>query len=208
MVKIVQSVNYYSNLEEIIKRFADPKGKFYQQFRNTMRKYRSTLTEDGIRDLFHDSFIAAKKNLDEGRIRKDTSWNSYLISIGLNLSTHEFRSFGKFDSLDSSGYPTSSNNDDNQGLNPVMKERTEEEVEEYNTPEVQKLLAETLAFMNDTCKKILELTLYSRLKSVEIAVMMNSTADSIKTRRNRCKKKLIEIMRSSLRSLGYEIEDE
>lgn len=201
-------MDYEAKLAEIVKRYADPEGKFYKQFRNTMRKYRSSLTEDGIRDLFHDSFIAAKKNLDEGRIREDTSWNSYLISIGLNLSTHEFRSFGMFDSLDTSGYPTSSNNDSNQRLNSVMKDRTEEEIEEYNTPEVQKLLAETLAFMNETCKKILEWTLYSRLKSEEIAVMMNSTADSIKTRRNRCKKKLIEIMRSSLRSLGYEIEDE
>lgn len=201
-------MDYEAKLAEIVKRYADPEGKFYKQFRNTMRKYRSTLTEDGIRDLFHDSFIAAKKNLDEGRIREDTSWNSYLISIGLNLSTHEFRSFGMFDSLDSSGYPISSNNDSNKGLNPVMKDRTEEEIEEYNTPEVQKLLAETLSFMNDTCKKILEWTLYNRLKSEEIAVMMNSTADSVKTRRNRCKKKLIEIMRSSLRSLGYEIEDE
>ena len=201
-------MDYEAKLAEIVKRYADPEGKFYKQFRNTMRKYRSTLTEDGIRDLFHDSFIAAKKNLDEGRIREDTSWNSYLISIGLNLSTHQFRSFGMFESLDSSGYPAPSSDGSKKDNNPILNDRTEEELEEYNTPEVQKLLAETLAFMNDTCKKILEWTLYDRLKSEEIAVMLDSTAASIKVRRKRCKDKLIEIMRSSLRSLGYEIEDE
>ena len=201
-------MDYESNLAEIVKRFADPEGEFYRQFRNTMRKYRSTLTEDGIRDLFHDSFIAAKKNLDAGKIREDTSWNSYLISIGLNLSTHEFRSFGMFDSLDASGSPSMSANKSNQDINPVLNDRAEENIEEYNTPEVQRLLAETLGFMNDTCKKILEWTLYGRLKSEEIAIMLNSTAASIKVRRKRCKDKLIEIMRASLRSLGYEIEDE
>lgn len=201
-------MDYEANYAEIVRRYADPEGKFYKQFRNTMRKYRSTLTDDGIRELFHDSFIAAKKNLDEGKIRENTSWNSYLISIGLNLSTHEFRSFGMFDSLDSSGSPMISQKESNYAGYPVLKDKTEEELEEYNTPEVQKLLAETLAFMNETCRKILELTLYSRLSSEEIAVEMNSTPRSIITRRNRCKNKLMEIMRASLRSLGYEIKDE
>ena len=201
-------MDYEAKLAEIVKRYADPEGKFYKQFRNTMRKYRSTLTEDGIRDLFQDSFIAAKKNLDEGRIRENTSWNSYLIAIGLNLSTHEFRHFGTFNSLDETGNPTISNNGVNQERNPILNDRTEEEINEYNTPEVQTLLAETLNFMNDNCKKILEWTLYDRLKSKEIAIMLNSTAASIKVRRMRCKEKLIEIMRASLRNLGYEIEDE
>ena len=201
-------MDYEAKLAEIVKRYADPEGKFYKQFRNTMRKYRSTLTEDGIRELFHDSFIAAKKNLDEGRIREDTTWNSYLISIGLNLSTHEFRSFGMFDSLDATGNPTISNQSNVSGNKPALNDRSEEEIEEYNTPEVQRLLAETLGFMNETCKKILEWTLYGRLKSEEIATLLDSTAASIKVRRKRCKDKLIELMRASLRSLGYEIEDE
>lgn len=201
---------YESNLEEIVRRFADPEGTFYKQFRNTIRKYRSTLSEDGIRELFHESFIAAKRNLDKGKIQENTAWNSYIISIGLNLSTHEFRSFGRFTSLDSGGNPGAPNEDSEGNDRQLsLKDRTEDEIEEYNTPEVQRLLAETLEFMNDTCQKILEWTLYGRLSSEEIAAMMNSTARSIITRRNRCKKRLIEIMRASLRSLGYEIiEDE
>ena len=198
-------MDYQSNLEEIIKRFADPEGQFYQQFRNTMRKYRSTLSEDGIRELFQESFIAAKRNLDEGKIRENTSWNSYLISIGLNLSSHEFRSFGRYTSLDASGSPESGDGEKNSNGGNFLRDRAAEEVEVYNTPEVQNLLAETLEFMNDVCRKIMQWTLYDRLSSEEIAVMMNSTANSIKTRRNRCRKKLIEIMRASLRSLGYEI---
>lgn len=202
-------MDYEQNLEEIVKRFADPEGKFYKQFRNTMKKYRSTLSEDGIMELFQDSFIAAKKNLDEGKIKENTSWNSYLISIGLNLSTHEFRSFGRFTSLDSSGYPDANNDGNNSNdHNLNLKDRAEDELEEYNTPEVQRLLAETLEFMNDLCKKILQWTLYDRLSSQEIATMLNSTANSVKTRRNRCKNKLVELMRASLRSLGYEIIEE
>lgn len=201
-------MDYESQFAEIVKRYADPESKFFKQFRNTMRKYRSTLSEDRIRELFHDSFIAAKKNLDEGRIRENTSWNSYLISIGLNLSTHQFRSFGIFDSLDATGNPSTSNKNNTPESNPILNDRIEEEPEEYNTPEVQRILAETLSFMNDTCRKILEWTLYGRLKSEEIAVMLDSTGASIKVRRKRCKDKLIEIMRASLRSLGYEIENE
>lgn len=197
-------MDYDKNYEEIVRRFADPKGDFFRQFKNTMKKYRPTLSEDGIREIYHDSFIAAQKNLMEGRIKENTSWNSYLIAIGLNLASHEFRRYGKYDSLDGTGSPVDAEDD----CRPTTKDVSEEEIAEYNTPEVQRVFGECLSFMNDTCKKILELTLYDRLSHAEIAIQMNSTADSIKTRRNRCKNKLVELVKTSLRKLGYEIKDD
>ena len=197
-------MNSESDLDKLVERFANPQGEFFRQFRNTIRKYRPTLSDEGIRDLFQDSFIAAKKNLDEGKVRENTSWDTYIIAIGLNLSSHEFRSFGRFTSLDSAGSPSQGS-----GMNEMhhyLYDRSEEMVEDYNTPEVQRVLAEALEFMNETCRKILEWTLYSNLSGEEIAAMLNSTANSVKTRRNRCKMKLMEIMKVSLRSLGYEIQ--
>lgn len=178
---------------EIVRRFADPTGEFFRRFRNTMKKYRPTLTEDGIQDLYQDSFIAAQKNLMEGRIRENTSWNSYLISIGLNLATHEFRHFGE--TID----------DTHIGDGP------DEDVAVYNTPEVQRVFGEVLEFMNEKCRQILKWTLGwdnpdKRLSSEEIAAAFDSTPRSIITQRNRCKNRLVELVRAKLISLGYEIK--
>lgn len=178
-----------NNYEEIVNRFADPSGKFFQRFRNTLKKYRSTLSEDRIKDVYQDSFIEAQKNLKAGRIRENTSWNSYLISIGLNLATHEFRDFGRNETFQ---HPAD----------------TEEEIAEYNTPEVQIVFGEVLSFMKEKCRKILEWTLYDRLSSEEIAITLNSTPRSIITQRNQCKKTLVDLVSAKLKSLGYEIKDE
>lgn len=201
-------MRYVQKYEEIVKRFADPKGEFFKQFHNTMRKYRPTLTEDGIMDLYQDSFIAAQNNLTEDRIKENTSWDSYLISIGLNLASHEFRRYGKFDSLDSKGSPFCSKDDYMpEDYNPGLADISEEEIAEYNTPEVQLVLGDSLHFMNDKCREIIEKTLYDRLSSKEIAIQLNSTPRSIITQRNRCKDKLVKLVRASLISLGYEIKD-
>lgn len=197
-------MDYDKNYEEIVRRFADPKGDFFRQFKNTMKKYRPTLTEDGIKEIYHDSFIAAQRNLMEGRIKENTSWNSYLIAIGLNLASHEFRRYGKYDSLDGTDSPVESGDDHV----PTPHDVPEDEIAVYNTPEVQRIFGECLSFMNETCKKILEWTLYDRLSSEEIAVRLDSTARSIITRRNRCKDKLVKIVKVSLISLGYEIKDD
>ena len=201
-------MNYEQNYEEIVRRFADPKGEFFLQFKNTMKKYRPTLTEDGITEIYHDSFIAAQKNLMEGRVKENTSWNSYLIAIGLNLASHEFRRYGKYDSLDGGGSPESSDDDYYPiDYKPASADVSNEEVAVYNTPEVQLIFGECLSFMNDKCKKILDKTLYGRLSSEEIAVQMDSTPRSIITQRNRCKKNLVELVKARLRDHGYEINE-
>lgn len=182
--------------DEIVRRFADPKGEFKAMFRNTMKKYRPSLSEEQIDDLFQDSFIAARRNLVEGRIKENTSWNSYLIAIGLNLASHEFRSFGRFDSLDD-GQPAASAAE--------LHRLAPEDVAEYNSVEVQVVFGETLEFMNDSCRKILTLTFYDKLSSEEIAVEMGSTARSIITRRNRCKQNFITLLQARLRELGYNV---
>lgn len=192
---------------EIVRRFADPDGDFSRLFRNTLRKYRPTLSDDNIKDLFQDSFLAARKNLLEGRIRENSSWDSYLITIGLNLAARKFREFGRFTSLDDDSRAPVVLSEGAGGLHAdSFKNLTEEEVAVYNEPQVQRLLEESLGFMNDNCKKILTLTLYDRLSSEEIAAQMNSTPRSIITRRNRCKQVFVELIKSSLRRLGYDVK--
>lgn len=201
-------MSYEHDYEEIVKRFADPEGSFFKQFKNTLKKYRPSLTEEGIADLYHDSFIAAHRNLQEGKIKENTSWNSYLIAIGLNLASHEFRRWGKFESLESLDHSTDKEgNKAASGQSKKVDNLSEEETEVYNSAEVQSVLADSIGFMNDSCKKILELTLYERLSSEEIATQMGSTPRSIITRRNRCRSQLIKLVRASLASLGYEIPD-
>lgn len=173
---------------EIVRRFADPRGEFFERFRNTLKKYRPMLTDEGIRDIFQDTFIEARKNLKAGRIRENTAWNSYLITVGLNLATHQCREFGRSTPVEET-------------------DLAPEETAEYNTEEVQTVFGEVLDFMKEKCRKILMWSLYDRLSSEEIAISLNTTTRSVITQRNRCKNTLVDLVRAKLISLGYEIKE-
>ena len=58
------------------------------------------LTLYDAENIYQDTFLAIQKNLLEGRIKEDTSWNSYIMTIGLNLASKEMRRIGKTDSVD------------------------------------------------------------------------------------------------------------
>ena len=51
-------------------------------------------------DLYQDTFIAVQENLMLGRIKEDTSWSSYIMTIGMNMASKAWRKIGKTDSAD------------------------------------------------------------------------------------------------------------
>ena len=58
------------------------------------------LTIFDAENIYQDTFLAVQNNLLEGRIKEDTSWSSYIMTIGLNMASKAYRKIGKTDSAD------------------------------------------------------------------------------------------------------------
>ena len=86
-----------TNYEEIVRKWYN---KLKPLFQNTLKAKYQSLSYDAIDDLYQDSFLAVHKNLLLGRVKENTSWNSYIIQIGLNLASKDMRH--KAESIDAS----------------------------------------------------------------------------------------------------------
>ena len=67
--------------------------------RRLTAKYSGLSLEDA-ENLYQDTFIAVQENLMLGRVKEDTSWSSYIMTIGMNMASKEWRKIGKTDSAD------------------------------------------------------------------------------------------------------------
>lgn len=93
-------------------------------------------------NLYQDTFIAIQENLMLGRIKENTSWNNYIITIGMNLASKKMREFGKTDSIDE----YSNDRDEDvpsktaRTVTDLLKTLPEEETPLCQNPEAQALL--------------------------------------------------------------------
>ena len=55
---------------------------------------------DEAEDLYQDAFIAVKDNMERGKVRENTSWDAYIIQIGINLTNKYLRKSQITDSMD------------------------------------------------------------------------------------------------------------
>ena len=53
---------------------------------------------DEAEDLYQDAFLEVYKNFNKGSVRENTSWENYVITIGVNLASHRMRKIGITDS--------------------------------------------------------------------------------------------------------------
>ena len=83
--------------ETIVRRFYnDLRPKFIH---GLTRKY-PMLRFDEAEDLYQDAFLEVYKNFNKGSVRENTSWENYVITIGVNLASHRMRKIGITDSID------------------------------------------------------------------------------------------------------------
>ena len=54
--------------------------------RRLTAKY-SSLSLYDAENLYQDTFIAVQENLMLGRVKEDTSWSSYIMTIGMNMAS-------------------------------------------------------------------------------------------------------------------------
>ena len=86
--------NYYEDI--VCELYSNLRPKF---IRILTAKYPS-IRLDEAEDLYQDAFIAVKDNMERGKVRDNTSWEAYIIQIGINLTNKYLRKVQMTDSMD------------------------------------------------------------------------------------------------------------
>lgn len=157
-------------------------------------------------NIYQDTFIAIQENLMRGRVREDTSWSSYIMTIGMNLASKEWRRVGKIDSADK-GFEDEEDPQSNTArkVEDYLKTMpdSDEELPLYQNPEAQSLLGDELIHTPEPCGSLIKLFYYEDLSMDEIAERIGyKNATTAKSKKSQCMKDLIRRVKDALLRAG------
>lgn len=156
---------------------------------------------DEAEDLYQDAFIAVKENMEKGKVRDNTSWEAYIIQIGINLTNKYLRKAQITDSMDK----PQGNGKPNR-FSAFLNSSTEDEEGELQSMEVKAILGKELEHSPGRCHRILRLFYYASLDLTEIAEEVGlKNAGSVKVTKSRCMKDLIDRVKNAVRLCGINI---
>lgn len=87
--------------EEIVRQWYN---RLRPEFLRRLTAKYSGLSLYDAENLYQDTFIAVQENMMLGRVKEDTSWSSYIMTIGMNMASKAWRKLGKTDSTDEGFY--------------------------------------------------------------------------------------------------------
>lgn len=191
------------NYEDIVRKWYL---KLETPFKRRLTAKYPALTLYDAENIYQDTFLAVQKNLLEGRIKEDTSWSSYIMTIGLNLASKEMRHIGKTDSADASdSYDDEDESPTSRKVEDILKVLPKDWDDEpiYTNVEAQAALGDALSNTPEPCNSILTLFYYDKLGMDEIAERVGyRNATTAKTKKNQCMKVLISKLLVSLKNFG------
>ncbi len=167
--------------------------QFVSYFRNKFKK-----PEEYSMDLFHDSYMAMYDNILCGKLTPDNLTSSlyqYLLGIAIrkmqagDRKTHEFDKVPMFHTG-----PEEEVTLDTKVQKKLMDEADAEESEK-KLNELKDFVERAVSELAPPCNELLRNFYWNRMSGNEIATAMNySNADSVKTQKNKCMKKLKPIV--------------
>lgn len=195
------------NYEDIVR---DWYNRLRPEFLRRLTARYSGLTLYDAENLYQDTFIAIQENLMQGRIKENTSWSSYIMTIGMNMASKAWRKLGKTDSTDE-GY-----NDENEHAGAINTQKLEEKIREisdddedsiYKNEEALSLLSQEMSSIPELCRKIIFFFYANKDMSMDdIAEEFGlKNADTAKAKKSQCMKTLIERVTRSLRDAGFDV---
>ena len=193
------------NNKEYIKRFtvndqsamAGFYDRFYPQFVSYFRnKYKKP--EDYSMDLFHDSYMAMYDNILCGKLTEanlTSSLYQYLLGIAIRKMQAGDRKSHEFDKVNLYHKGDGEEEMLDIRVQKQMMDAADVEESERKHEELKDFVERAVAELNPPCDELLRHFYWDRLSGVEIAEAMNySNADSVKTQKNKCMKKLKPIV--------------
>lgn len=168
--------------------------RFVSYFRKNYKK-----TEDYAQDLFQESFLTLYDNTLCGKLTPEgltSSLYQYLLGIAIRKMQAEDRKTHEFDKVNL--YHRGGEEEDDMLDVKVQKKILEDvgtEEAERKQEELKDFVERAVTELNYPCNELLRLFYWDRLSGEKIAQTMNySNADSVKTQKNKCMKKLKPIV--------------
>lgn len=161
------------------------------------------------RDLYQETFIAVYNNLRRGRVRPNTDWNAYILTIGLNMASKNMRN-----SVIMIPYGGGENIEDAEDcssqiarkVEAILKEMPDEELALCKNPEVLSRLGNELEHTPDPCDKIIRMYYYANATMEEIAAETGlKNAQTAKAQKSQCMTDLIRRVTDALRRAGFDL---
>ena len=178
--------------------------------RRLTAKYSGLSLEDA-ENLYQDTFIAVQENLMLGRVKEDTSWSSYIMTIGMNMASKEWRKIGKTDSADEGfdNYEEESGSKVARRVEELLKTLPDDEGETplYKDQKAQALLGDELIHTPEPCGSIIRLFYYEELSMDEIAEEIGyKNATTAKAKKSQCLTDLIQRVTDALNRAGFDVK--
>lgn len=161
-------------------------------------------------NIYQDTFIAVHENLVRGRIKENTSWSSYIMTIGMNMANNAWRKIGITDSADE-GFD---NEEEDSGSKTARKVQEllktlpneEDDAPLYENEQALSLLGNELAHTPEPCGKIIRLFYYNDMSMDKIADQIGyRNATTAKAKKSQCMTDLIKRVADALRRAGFDI---
>ena len=142
-----------------------------------------------------------------GRIKEDTSWSNYIMTIGMNLASKAWRKIGKTDSTDE-GFDDDTGSKTARKVQELLKALPDDEDEKplYKNEEALSLLGNELTHTPEPCGSIIRLFYYENMSMDEIAEEIGyRNATTAKAKKNTCMNDLILRLTTALRRHGFDV---
>lgn len=158
--------------EEIVK-------KWYVKLRPSftaliMKKYGyADIRVADVENIYQDVFLAIRQNLQQGRIAAGCDWKNYIIRIGLNMASKEYRNIARKCSLDEMSMERGEIMSPRAEWIPkaaeALKNLQDDEVGLIESQEVHELLCRELDNLPEPCSSIIMCRYILGMTDVDIA---------------------------------------
>lgn len=193
------------NFEDIVRKYYN---RLREPFVRKLTRQYPSMRLDTAEDLYQEAFIAVQDNIKRGKVRPDTDWNAYILTIGLNMASKEQRHGGI-----TNPFVIISDEDEGNGNNrlarkveDMIKEMPEEEAALCNNPEVLSRLGNELDHTPEPCGKIIRLFYYTDATMEDIAEETGlKNAQTAKAKKSQCMTDLINRVTEALRRTGFDV---
>lgn len=193
------------NFEYIVRKYYN---RLREPFMRKLTQKYPSMRLDAAEDLYQEAFVAVQDNLKRGKVRPNTNWDAYILTIGLNMASKDLRysgiteTFGSTEDEDRDGC----NKHLGRKVNDILKNMPEEESALCNNPEVLSHLGNELNHTPEPCGKIIKLFYYSNATMEDIAEETGlKNAQTAKAKKSQCMKDLIKRVTEALRRAGFDV---
>lgn len=190
--------------------FEDIVNEWYEKLREPFTRRLASkypwMTFQQAEDIYQDIFVAIGKNLEEGKVKEDTAWASYITTIGYNIVSHHWRKASVTDYMSTVSDDGDERRDLLNKVEAILAKAGDEELPYYRDPEAQEILGNELQNIPSPCSTIVRMFYYENASMTEIAKATGlKNADTAKSKKSQCMKRLIQRVETAFKYAGIRV---